>query len=102
MARYTGPKARVSRRLGVNIWGTNGETDNIVWGTSSESDNITWGNRGEDGPLFDDPDDAPVNYDRTVWEDIFPVEPIDADRAPVAEESIAPLSPLTALLGGWL
>ncbi len=26
MARYTGPKARVSRRLGVNIWGTAGET----------------------------------------------------------------------------
>ncbi len=26
MARYTGPKARVSRRLGVNIWGTTGET----------------------------------------------------------------------------
>jgi len=26
MARYIGPKARVSRRLGVNIWGTNGET----------------------------------------------------------------------------
>ena len=26
MARYTGPKARVSRRLGVNIWGTSGET----------------------------------------------------------------------------
>jgi small subunit ribosomal protein S4 len=25
MARYTGPKARVSRRLGVNIWGTSGE-----------------------------------------------------------------------------
>ena len=25
MARYTGPKARVSRRLGVNIWGTAGE-----------------------------------------------------------------------------
>lgn len=25
MARYTGPKARVSRRLGVNIWGTRGE-----------------------------------------------------------------------------
>ncbi|MEZ5321648.1 MAG: 30S ribosomal protein S4 [Microthrixaceae bacterium] len=25
MARYTGPKARVSRRLGTNIWGTNGE-----------------------------------------------------------------------------
>jgi small subunit ribosomal protein S4 len=27
MARYTGPRARVSRRLGVNIWGTKGETD---------------------------------------------------------------------------
>jgi small subunit ribosomal protein S4 len=26
MARYTGPKSRVSRRLGVNIWGTAGET----------------------------------------------------------------------------
>ena len=26
MSRYTGPKARVSRRLGVNIWGTAGET----------------------------------------------------------------------------
>jgi len=26
MARYTGPKARVSRRLGINIWGTEGET----------------------------------------------------------------------------
>ncbi len=26
MSRYTGPKARVSRRLQLNIWGTNGET----------------------------------------------------------------------------
>jgi len=26
MARYTGPKARVSRRLGTNIWGTKGES----------------------------------------------------------------------------
>jgi len=25
MARYIGPKARVSRRLGTNIWGTRGE-----------------------------------------------------------------------------
>jgi small subunit ribosomal protein S4 len=25
MARYTGPRARVSRRLGTNIWGTKGE-----------------------------------------------------------------------------
>jgi small subunit ribosomal protein S4 len=26
MSRYTGPRARVSRRFGVNIWGTKGET----------------------------------------------------------------------------
>jgi len=26
MARYIGPRARVSRRLGTNIWGTRGET----------------------------------------------------------------------------
>ena len=26
MSRYTGPKARVSRRLGINIFGTKGET----------------------------------------------------------------------------
>ena len=26
MSRYTGPKARVSRRLNTNIWGTKGET----------------------------------------------------------------------------
>ena len=26
MSRYTGPKARVTRRLGTNIWGTKGET----------------------------------------------------------------------------
>ena len=25
MSRYTGPRARVSRRLGTNIWGTKGE-----------------------------------------------------------------------------
>jgi small subunit ribosomal protein S4 len=27
MSRYTGPRARVSRRLGINIWGTKGEVD---------------------------------------------------------------------------
>ncbi|MDH4143609.1 MAG: 30S ribosomal protein S4 [Acidimicrobiia bacterium] len=26
MSRYTGPRARVSRRLGTNLWGTRGET----------------------------------------------------------------------------
>ena len=27
MSRYTGPKARVSRRLGVNLFGTQGEVN---------------------------------------------------------------------------
>ncbi|MXW42814.1 MAG: 30S ribosomal protein S4 [Acidimicrobiia bacterium] len=27
MSRYTGPKSRISRRLGVNVWGTKGETE---------------------------------------------------------------------------
>ena len=26
MSRYTGPKSRISRRLGTNIWGTSGES----------------------------------------------------------------------------
>jgi len=26
VSRYIGPKARVSRRLGTNLWGTRGET----------------------------------------------------------------------------
>lgn len=29
MARYLGPKSRVSRRLGTNIWGTQGETKTL-------------------------------------------------------------------------
>ena len=34
MARYTGPRARVSRRLGTNIWGTRGETVALFRGKS--------------------------------------------------------------------
>ena len=33
MSRYTGPKARVSRRLGTNIWGTKGETIALMGAT---------------------------------------------------------------------
>ena len=88
------------------VWGTNGETDNIVWGTNSESDNMTWGNSGEDTPLFDDPDTEPANFDQTVWENIFPTEPVQV--VPVQENLLQPiLSPVTStvtsvtgLLGG--
>ncbi len=88
------------------VWGTSGEIDNIVWGTSSESDNMTWGNSGEDTPLFDDPDTEPANFDQTVWENIFPTDPVQV--VPVQENLLQPiLSPVTStvtsvtgLLGG--
>jgi hypothetical protein len=58
--------------LGDNlVWGTNGDVDNLVWGTSAEDDNLTWGNSGEDAPLFDDPIAAPVNFDSTVFQNLF-------------------------------
>ena len=68
------------------VWTTSGETEAIVWGTSSEDDNVTWGNSGEDPPLFDDPDGEPQSFDQTVWDDIFPTEPVQV--APVAEENV--------------
>jgi hypothetical protein len=84
------------------VWGTSGDVDNIVWGTSSEPDNMTWGNSGEDTPLFDNPDSEPANFDATVWEDIFPAEPIAV--VPVVEETIVPITStvtsVTGILGG--
>jgi serine protease AprX len=78
------------------VWGTNGNIDNIVWGTASDDDNLTWGNSGEDTPLFDDPMSVPANFDQTVWESIFPMEPI---VVPAAVTN--PLAPVTGgLLGG--
>ena len=68
------------------VWGTSGDIDNIVWGTSSEEDNMTWGNSGEDVPLFDDPEGEPQNFDQTVWENIFPSEPIEV--APATQETL--------------
>jgi serine protease AprX len=80
------------------VWGTSGDLDNIVWGTSSEDDNITWGNSGEDTPLFDDPEAEPANFDQTVWENIFPVEPIEV--VPPVPTPSAPGA--GGLLGGGL
>jgi len=84
------------------VWGTNGEVDNIVWGTSSEDDNLTWGNSGEDTPLFDDPDGEPANFDQTVWENIFPVEPVQVVPAPEESLIVQPTQTVTSLLGGGL
>ena len=68
------------------VWGTSGDVENIVWGTSSEEDNLTWGNSGEDTPLFDDPDQEPMNFDQTVWESLFTAEPVVV--APATEETL--------------
>jgi serine protease AprX len=55
--------------LGDNIvWGTRGDVDNIVWGTSAGG---TWSTSGSDWTLFDDPLAEPVNYDQTVWDNLF-------------------------------
>jgi serine protease AprX len=55
--------------LGDNIvWGTRGDIDNIVWGTSAGG---TWSTSGSDRTLFDDPFADPVNYDQTVWDNLF-------------------------------
>jgi hypothetical protein len=92
------------------VWGTSGDIENIVWGTSSEEDNMTWGNSGEDPPLFDDPDGEPVNFDQTVFDDLFPSEPVvtepvsgGSDGGSTGETSpIAPITDavVTGILGG--
>jgi hypothetical protein len=53
------------------VWGTRGDMDHTVWGTSSDEDNITWGTSGEDTPLFDDPEAPPVNFDSSVYDNLF-------------------------------
>ena len=53
------------------VWGTSGNMDNTVWGTSASEDNITWGTSGEDEPLFDDPLAPPVNFDSSVYDNLF-------------------------------
>jgi hypothetical protein len=69
---------------------------------------MTAGNAGEGTPLFDDPDGEPVNFDQTVWENIFPTEPVQV--VPVIQETLtveptlAPVTStvtsLTGILGG--
>jgi serine protease AprX len=58
---------------GVNVvWGTSGDMDSTVWGTSASEDNITWGtsDTGDDTP-FDDPLTPPVNFDSSVYDNLF-------------------------------
>jgi len=58
---------------GLNIvWGTSGDMDSTVWSTASSEDNVTWGtsDSGDDTP-FDDPLTPPVNYDSSVYDNLF-------------------------------
>jgi serine protease AprX len=53
------------------VWGTSGDMDSRVWSTSADEDNVTWGTSGSDDPLFDDPTTPPVNYDESVYDNLF-------------------------------
>ena len=53
------------------VWGTASDEDNIVWGTASTEDNIVWGTSGADTQLFDDPNAQPVNFDSSVYDNLF-------------------------------
>ena len=77
------------------VWGTSGDIDNLVWGTSAEDDNMTWGTSGEDAPLFDDPIAEPVNFDQTVFENLFSTPLV---TAPVSEQNTL-TQPITSTLG---
>ena len=48
MSRYTGPKARVSRRLATNIWGTKGEADALEKRPYPPGEHGRTGRRGND------------------------------------------------------
>jgi serine protease AprX len=89
------------------VWGTNGEVDNIVWGTASQEDNMTWGNSGEDAQLFDDPSGEPMNFDETVWEDVFTTESLEvapsagpAVQEPATEAVTSTVRAVRGILGG--
>jgi len=53
------------------VWGTASSEDNIVWGTASDEDNIVWGTSGEDTTIFDAPNAQPVNFDSSVYDNLF-------------------------------
>ena len=75
------------------VWGTAGDVDNIVWGTSTEDDG---GGSGEDAPLFDDPDGAPVNFDQTVWDSLFGTEPVGSGLVSETSTNAGPAAQLFA------
>ena len=59
-------------RLNV-VWGTSGDMLSGTWGTASDEDNVTWGTAdgSNDDTPFDDPLTPPVNYDESVYDNLF-------------------------------
>ncbi len=78
---------------GLNVvWGTSGDMKDTVWGTAADEDNVTWGTSGSDDPLFDDPLTPPVNYDESVYDNLF---------GPVTLQPVSSPTPsTTTVLGG--
>jgi hypothetical protein len=82
------------------VWGTSGTTDSTVWGLSADEDNITWGTSGDETPLFDDPLSAPLNFDSSVYENLFGpavLDPLDA----LTSTTTTITTITTSLLGGF-
>jgi serine protease AprX len=55
------------------VWGTSGDLTSGAWGTAADEDNITWGTSdgNVDDTPFDDPLAPPVNYDSSVYDNLF-------------------------------
>jgi serine protease AprX len=82
------------------VWGTASDEDNIVWGTASDEDNVTWGTSGADTTLFESPDAPPVNYDSSVYDELF-APTTTPTTTPVTTPTTTPEpTPTTTLPGG--
>ena len=59
-------------RLNV-VWGTSGDLLSGAWGTAADEDNVTWGTSdgSDDDTPFDDPLTPAVNYDESVYDNLF-------------------------------
>jgi serine protease AprX len=79
------------------VWGTSGDVSTI-WATSASEDNITWGTSGEDETPFDDPLTPPVNYDSSVYDNLFGPVVID----PVSTSTTTTTTTVLGVIGGVL
>jgi hypothetical protein len=69
-----------------------------AWGTAADEDNVTWGTSGSDDPLFDDPMTPPVNYDESVYDNLFGPGTLE----PVSSSSTTTTTTVPGGIGGVL